>query len=127
MKRFIMGLGLAAALAIPGASHASGVLYTFPHTTHFPEQLYIDCIAQNFNTTPQTVTIDFLDALGAVVQSTGPVSVAAGQAADRTQSPPAPPIVTACRFTVTGSVKKWRTGAFVFGTDLVLRAIVEGK
>ena len=126
MKRMILAIGVTIGLGMPGVGHAAGTLYTFGHTTHYPEDQYVDCIAQNFNTSPQTVTIDVLDAFGAVANSTGPVPVAAGQAIDIVLAPGFP-VTTACRFTVTGSVKKWRAAAMVFGNDFMLRTIVEGK
>ena len=110
MKKTIMAAGLALALGMPGISHAAGVMYSFIHTTYFPEPLLVDCVAQNFNTSQQTITIDALDASGRVVSSTGPVALPPGSIA------------------VSGSVKKWRGAALVIGaSDFKLRTIVEAK
>src|SRR5262247_271794 len=107
MKTTIIAVGLAAALGTPGVGHAASVLYSFIHTTYFPEPLNIDCVAQNFNTSQQTITIDALDATGTVVATTGPVAIAPGNVAELL-SPSTGPLMTTCRYTMTGSVKKWR-------------------
>ena len=127
MKKSIIGIGMALALALPGVGHAAGVMYSFVHTTYFPEPLLVDCVAPNFNTGQQTITIDALDATGTVVSTTGPIALAAGSIAEL-PNPNTGPLMTTCRYTVSGSIKKWRGSALVIGaSDFKLRAIVEAK
>ena len=126
-KKAIMAAGFAAALGMPGIGHAAGVLYSFVHTTYFPEPLLVDCVAQNFNTSQQTITIDALDATGTVVATTGPIPLAPGSIAEL-PNPNTGPLMTTCRYTVSGSVKKWRGAALIIGaSDFKLRTIVEAK
>jgi hypothetical protein len=126
MKRFIMSLGLAAALA-PAIGHAAGVLYSV-HPNFFPEDLRVDCLAQNFNTSTQVATVDMLDLAGAVVVSSGALSVAPGGITGISATGPGTPIIS-CRYTVGGSVKKWRATGIVTTANApyTLRAYVEGK
>jgi hypothetical protein len=102
-------------------------MYSFIHTTYFPEPLNVDCVAQNFNTSQQTITIDALDATGAVVSSSGPITIAPGSIAELL-SPQSGPLMTTCRYTVSGSIKKWRGAAIMIGaSDFKLRGIVEAR
>ena len=127
MKKHIMAAGLAMLMGMSGAAHAAGVMYSFVHTTYFPEPLLVDCVAQNFNTSQQTITIDALDATGTVVSTTGPIALAPGSIAEL-PNPDTGPLMTTCRYTVTGSVKKWRGAALIIGaSDFKLRTIVEAK
>ena len=127
MKKHIMAAGLAMLMGMSGAAHAAGVMYSFVHTTYFPEPLLVDCVAQNFNTSQQTITIDALDATGTVVSTTGPIPLAPGSIAEL-PNPDTGPLMTTCRYTVTGSVKKWRGAALIIGaSDFKLRTIVEAK
>jgi hypothetical protein len=127
MKKHIMAAGLAMLMGMSGAAHAAGVMYSFVHTTYFPEPLLVDCVAQNFNTGQQTITIDALDATGTVVSTTGPIPLAPGSIAEL-PNPNTGPLMTTCRYTVSGSIKKWRGSALVIGaSDFKLRAIVEAK
>jgi hypothetical protein len=127
MKRFIMGLGLASALAMPGFGHAAGVLYSI-HPNFFREDLRVDCLAQNFNTSTQMATVDMLDLTGTVVLTTGPLPVPPGAFTGTSSSSPGTPAVT-CRYTVGGSVKKWRATGIVTtaNSPYTLRAYVEAK
>ena len=131
MNRAIAAVGLAALLAMPGIGRAAGVLYSFGHSNTFPEPLNVDCAAQNFNSTPQSVFIEALDIGGNVTTSLGPVTVPPGTLFDLPITPLGsnpPPNVVTCRYTLGGSVKKWRAGAVVYGrTDNVLRAVVDAK
>jgi hypothetical protein len=127
VKNSIMALGVAVALALPGSGHAAGVMYSFIHSTIDPEPLLVDCVAQNFNTSQQTCTIDALDSTGTIVSTTGPIPLAPGSIAEL-PNPNTGPIMTTCRYTVTGSIKKWRASALVIGaSDFKLRALVDGK
>ena len=127
MKKQIVAVGIALALGMPAVGHAAGVMYSFIHTNYFPEPLFVDCVAQNFNTGPQTITIDAIDASGSVVGTTGPVLLAPGSIAELPNSDSGP-FMTTCRYTVTGSIKKWRGSALVIGaTDFKLRTIVEAR
>ena len=127
MKKQIVAVGIALALGMPAVGHAAGVMYSFIHTTYFPEPLLVDCVAQNFNTGPQTITIDAIDASGSVVSSTGPILLAPGSIAEL-PNPDSGPFMTTCRYTVTGSIKKWRGAAIVIGaSDFKLREIVEAR
>ena len=127
MKKHIMAAGLAMLMGMSGAAHAAGVMYSFVHTTYFPEPLLVDCVAQNFNTSQQTITIDALDATGTVVSTTGPIPLAPGSIAEL-PNPNTGPLMTTCRYTVSGSIKKWRASALVIGaSDFKLRTIVEAK
>ena len=127
MKKHIMAAGLAMLMGMSGAAHAAGVMYSFVHTTYFPEPLLVDCVAQNFNTSQQTITIDALDATGTVVSTTGPIALPPGSIAEL-PNPDTGPLMTTCRYTVTGSIKKWRGAALLIGaSDFKLRTIVEAK
>ena len=127
MKKHIMAAGLAMLMGMSGAAHAAGVMYSFVHTTYFPEPLLVDCVAQNFNTSQQTITIDALDATGTIVSTTGPIPLAPGSIAEL-PNPNTGPLMTTCRYTVSGSIKKWRGAALVIGaSDFKLRTIVEAK
>jgi hypothetical protein len=127
MKKHIMAAGLAMLMGMSGAAHAAGVMYSFVHTTYFPEPLLVDCVAQNFNTSQQTITIDALDATGTVVATTGPIPLSPGSIAEL-PNPNTGPLMTTCRYTVSGSIKKWRGAALVIGaSDFKLRTIVEAK
>jgi hypothetical protein len=127
MKKHIMAAGLAMLMGMSGAAHAAGVMYSFVHTTYFPEPLNVDCVAQNFNTSQQTITIDALDATGAVVSTSGPITILPGSIAELL-SPSSGPLMTTCRYTVSGSIKKWRGAAIMIGaSDFKLRGIVEAK
>jgi len=127
VKKIIVAAGLALALATPSMSHAAAVMYSFIHTTYFPEPLLVDCVAQNFNTGQQTITIDALDATGSIVSTTGPISLPPGGIAEL-PNPDSGPLMTTCRYTVSGSIKKWRGAALVIGaSDFKLRTIVEAK
>ena len=127
MKRFVTILGLASALAMPAAGHAAGVLYSV-HPNFFPEDLRVDCLAQNFNTAPQTLTVDMLDLSGAVVTTTGAVSIPPGGVGGISATGSTTAIVT-CRYTVSGSIKKWRAIGIVttITSPSTLRAYVEAK
>jgi hypothetical protein len=126
MKTAIMTVGFALALALPTAGQAGGVLYSYGHTLHFPEPLNVDCLAQNFNPSAQTLTIDAIDGLGTVVNTTGPLTLAPGQAAELLNTNGGP-LMIACRYTVGGSAKKWRGAAIVFGNDFVLRDTIDAR
>jgi hypothetical protein len=127
MKKHIMAAALAVVVGTAGAANAAGVLYSFVHTTYFPEPLLVDCVAQNFNTGQQSITIDALDATGTVVATTGPIPLAPGSIAEL-PNPNTGPLMTTCRYTVSGSIKKWRGAALVIGaSDFKLRTIVEAK
>ena len=127
VKKIIVAAGLAFALATPSIGHAAGVMYSFIHTTYFPEPLLVDCVAQNFNTSQQTLTIDALDATGSVVATTGPLQLPPGSIGEL-PNPDSGPLMTTCRYTVSGSAKKWRASALVIGaSDFKLRTIVEAK
>jgi hypothetical protein len=127
MTRVILALALAATLVTPAIGRAAGVLYTV-HPNYFPEDLRVDCLAQNFNTSTQTATVDGLDIVGQVVVTSGAILVAPGGITGVAATGPGTAVIS-CRYTVGGSVKKWRATGIVTtaGSPYTLRAYVEGK
>src|SRR5262249_10173618 len=103
--------------ALAGSSHAA-VLATAPARSGYPagsgRTLY--CDIRNLNTGNGIVTIDLLDYPGNVIATSGPVTV--GPNESYAQSDFGSGDGVSCRFTVSGSPKKWRGVAmYDNGTD----------
>jgi hypothetical protein len=106
--------------AFAGSSHA-GVLVSAPARAGYPtfsgRTLY--CDIRNLNTGNGIVTIDILDYPGNVISSFGPLSLASNEATAFSDGGTGDGV--SCRFTVSGSAKKWR-GVAVYdnGTDYTI-------
>jgi hypothetical protein len=122
-----MRLGTKAALAFACVassatiSQAAGVLITAPARAGYPSfsgrTLY--CDIRNVGKTEGIVTIDILDYPGAVLSSVGPITLAAGAATAFSDGGTGDGV--SCRFTVSGSAKKWRgVGVYDNGTDYTI-------
>lgn len=106
--------------ALAGSSHAA-VLVTAPARAGYPtfsgRTLY--CDIRNLNSGNGIVTIDILDYPGNVLNSFGPLTLAPNEATAFSDGGSGDGV--SCRFTVSGSSKKWR-GVAVYdnGTDYTM-------
>jgi hypothetical protein len=111
---------LALLLAQIAAGHAA-VLSTAPARAGYPtfsgRTLY--CDIRNVSNGTGTVTIEILDYPGNVIQSFGPLSLASYEATAFSDGGTGDGV--SCKFTVSGSAKRWR-GVAVYdnGTDYLM-------
>jgi hypothetical protein len=110
----------AALVALAATSHA-GVLVTAPARAGYPSfsgrTMY--CDIRNLGSGNGVVTIDILDYPGNVISSFGPLTLASNEATAFSDGGTGDGV--SCRFTVSGSPKKWR-GVAVYdnGTDYTI-------
>ncbi len=98
---------LALGLGLSGAAHAGAVLFTPPALDAYPshQTLYCDIFNTYTTSVPQTVTIDIIDYFGNVVATSGPQPLSSGTGTAQGDFSGQGAV---CRFTVTGSAKKYR-------------------
>jgi hypothetical protein len=85
------------------------IMATGPGQKDYPGSQTLDCNILNANKSAKAVTIDVMDYLGNVTDTSGPLVLAPQTGATVTGT--APFTSAWCRFTVEGSPKKWRAGA----------------
>lgn len=103
--------------ALAGSSHAA-MLVTAPARSGYPagsgRTLY--CDIRNLNSGNGIVTIDILDYSGNALSSYGPLTLASNEATAFSDGGSGNGV--SCRFTVSGSPKKWRgVGIYDNGSD----------
>jgi hypothetical protein len=121
MKAFLRAsIALTALLIVTETCHAA-VLSTAPARAGYPtfsnRTLY--CDIRNMNAGPGVVTIEILDYPGNAISSFGPLTLASGAATAFSDGGTGDGV--SCKFTVSGSVKRWR-GVAVYdnGTDYTI-------
>jgi hypothetical protein len=112
--------GVAVLAALATASQAA-VLTTAPARSGYPSfsgrTLY--CDIRNLNSGNGTVTIEILDYPGNVLSAFGPLTLASNEATAFSDGGTGDGV--SCRFTVSGSAKRWRgVGVYDNGTDYTM-------
>ena len=106
MRSTLRILAVSALLAGVGGPAAFGAtLATAPVPNNIPMVHTVWCDITNIDGVPREITIDVIDAFGGVVTTSGPVllSPSMGWAHSETTG-----LASWCRFTVSGSAKKFR-------------------